>query len=129
MKRRNFLAALAAVVPIMYPITAAASSNPKFLDRKCRWKFKPQSCPLVDIRWFGAVGDGVHDDTAAFAEASEIASHLKGGVVNIPAGVYLVKQVDFKSGVNYQGPRGLNDLSDLTFKIAEGHRIPAVIFE
>lgn len=47
--------------------------------------------PIVaNVRDFGAVGDGVTDDTAAIARALGAATRAKGGVVFFPAGTYLV---------------------------------------
>lgn len=45
--------------------------------------------PLVDVRRHGAVGDGVHDDTAAFQAAID-ALPASGGVVSVPSGRYLI---------------------------------------
>jgi hypothetical protein len=53
---------------------------------------------FISIKDFGAVGDGVTNDSAALLAAAKYASPLKATVV-IPAGTYL-----FKSGIN-----GVND--------------------
>ena len=42
---------------------------------------------VVNVKDFGAVGDGVHDDTAAIQAALQAGS---GGVVYLPSGTYLV---------------------------------------
>src|SRR5690242_1467427 len=39
---------------------------------------------------YGARGDGVHDDTAAFEAAIAACNHAGGGHLIVPAGVYLV---------------------------------------
>src|SRR3954451_6412617 len=44
----------------------------------------------VDVRTFGAKGDGTTDDTAAFL-AALAAVAAKGGVVSVPVGDYLIK--------------------------------------
>ena len=41
-----------------------------------------------NVRAFGAVGDGVHDDTAAIQAAIDAASAGLGGVVYLPPGGY-----------------------------------------
>ncbi len=45
---------------------------------------------LYNVRAFGAVGDGVHDDTLAFRRALEQARVEGGGIVFLPAGRYLI---------------------------------------
>lgn len=45
--------------------------------------------PVVDVRAFGAKGDGVHDDTAAIQAAIEKATE-KNSLVIFPSGVYVI---------------------------------------
>ncbi len=47
-------------------------------------------CAEFNVRDFGAVGDGVADDTAAFQSALDEAGKAGGGIVNVPAGVYRI---------------------------------------
>lgn len=47
----------------------------------------------VDVRRFGAAGDGAQDDTAAFAAALRAAP-----VVRVPAGIYLVERIMVPAG-------------------------------
>lgn len=49
-----------------------------------RWR--RQYTGPVDVRWFGAVGDGVTDDAAAFQSALD--SLESGGVLFVPSGIY-----------------------------------------
>ncbi|MBX7259955.1 MAG: glycoside hydrolase family 28 protein [Candidatus Hydrogenedentes bacterium] len=49
------------------------------------------------VRDFGAVGDGIHMDTAAIQKAVDAAEN--GGVVEFPAGTYLSGTILLKSGV------------------------------
>ena len=46
--------------------------------------------PRVDVRRFGASGDGRTNDTAAFAAASKALTQADGGTLVIPPGVYVV---------------------------------------
>ena len=45
----------------------------------------------ASVRDFGAKGDGVTDDTAAFQEAMDEQAKSGGGIVEVPAGKYLIK--------------------------------------
>lgn len=84
MNRRNFLAvavgtALFAALPAFGYTTNATYSPTK----------RQRGSTVRNVRDYGAVGDGVHDDTAAFNQA--IASlPTSGGTVNVPAGTYLI---------------------------------------
>ncbi len=50
----------------------------------------PASAPsMLNVRDFGAVGDGQTDDTAAFQKALDAARDARGGTVYAPAGNYL----------------------------------------
>ena len=49
----------------------------------------------VDVRAFGAIGDGKADDTAAFARA--IASVNQGGTILVPRGTFMLDQLTFVS--------------------------------
>ena len=64
----------------------------------------------VSVKDFGAVGDGVADDTAAIQRAVDAVFAAGGGVVFLPAGVYLIASfssgyytVRAKSGVSFVG--------------------------
>src|SRR6202011_1544490 len=54
----------------------------------------PADAGALNVRDFGAVGDGAHDDTAAFLEAlgrsSDRAEHWHVRIVAVPAGTYRV---------------------------------------
>lgn len=54
----------------------------------------PDAAGALNIRDFGAIGDGVHDDTAAFvaalAQSSERAEHWHVRIVQVSAGTYRV---------------------------------------
>ncbi len=55
---------------------------------------------FVNVKDFGAVGDGLTDDTAAIQAAI---NSLTSGTVYIPPGTYLVGRIDLKSGVSVIG--------------------------
>ena len=54
---------------------------------------------MVDIRDFGAVGDGKTNNTNAFSKAIEKCSKEKGGKVIVPAGKYLTGPIHLKSNM------------------------------
>lgn len=57
----------------------------------------------VSVKDFGAVGDGVTDDTAAIQAAIDYAQSSKAGNVFVPAGRYAVSQLTLKGGVSLIG--------------------------
>lgn len=52
---------------------------------------------------FGALGDGVNDDTAEIQATIDLASTNGGGTVFIPEGVYIVTQLSLKSNIHLLG--------------------------
>jgi hypothetical protein len=50
--------------------------------------------PGLNVKLFGATGDGVTDDTAALQAALNACNTLGAGAVNVPAGTYLTGQLD-----------------------------------
>lgn len=60
---------------------------------------------LLDVRSFGAQGDGKAIDTPAINRAIEAAANAGGGIVFFPAGCYLCYSIHLKSNVSlYLGP-------------------------
>lgn len=60
---------------------------------------------LFNVRFYGALGDGVHDDTAAIHKALLSAKKNGGGVVYLPAGQYFVSSpLVVPKGVELRGP-------------------------
>jgi pectin methylesterase-like acyl-CoA thioesterase len=57
---------------------------------------------VFDTKAYGAVGDGVADDTAAFASVVAAATAARG-TVQIPAGTYLATVAITKGGITIQG--------------------------
>jgi len=57
-----------------------------------------------NVKWFGALGDGVTDDRAAIQLADDYLSVIKGGYMWFPAGVYPVSSAIYRhSYVNWEG--------------------------
>jgi hypothetical protein len=53
------------------------------------WWQRQTSTKDVSVKWFGAAGDGAHDDAAAVSTAAEVATRLQGRVF-VPSGTYKV---------------------------------------
>ena len=66
--------------------TADAAEHPSSQQRNCAVVEPALEGPEVDVRAFGAVGDGVHDDTSSIEKA--VASLTRGGVVKLGPGTY-----------------------------------------
>lgn len=60
--------------------------------------------PYFDVRHFGAVGDGVTDDTAAIQAAIDACAAAGGGIVYFPVGTYLTGKLLLATGVRLTGP-------------------------
>jgi len=82
---------------------------------------------IVSVKDFGAVGDGVTDDTTAFQSAVNSLSSV-GGTVFVPSGSYLIGQISWvKDGVTIAGDAVSgsrlalkNNVNDSMFKIGDG---------
>lgn len=70
---------------------------------------------IVSVKDFGAVGDGVTDDTAAIQAAIDYLAANNGGHLYFPASVYLVTQIVLKSFVTILGERLENGWARLAF--------------
>lgn len=64
------------------------------------------AAPRLDVRDFGATGDGRTLDTAAINRALEAAARQPGAVVVVPAGDYLCHSLRLKSQLTLQLERG-----------------------
>ncbi|MBR5768180.1 MAG: hypothetical protein IKX86_05880 [Clostridia bacterium] len=69
----------------------------------------------LNVRWFGAMGDGEHDDTAAIQSAIN-ALPPAGGVLNFPGGVYCVTKTievgDGDAGEKISSRQGIKLVGD-----------------
>jgi hypothetical protein len=54
--------------------------------------YKPEKAELINVRDFGAKGDGVTDDHQAFTKALSAAEKSDGGTVYVPVGKYVLKK-------------------------------------
>ncbi len=76
----------------------------------------------VSVLSFGAVGDGITDDTRAFNDAITQVSQSGGGRVTIPAGIYFVGPIELKSGVELHAEKNaliMFDSDPMAYPIVE----------
>ncbi|WP_305778770.1 glycosyl hydrolase family 28-related protein, partial [Paenibacillus agaridevorans] len=59
-----------------------------------------------NIADFGAIGDGLSDNTEAFASAIEGCASQGGGTVLIPAGLWLTGPIRLQSGIRLHAEAG-----------------------
>lgn len=57
----------------------------------------------VSVKDFGAMGDGITDDTETIQSAIDYVSFYGGGVVDLPIGVYIVSGILLDGNVMLQG--------------------------
>jgi hypothetical protein len=57
---------------------------------KASGRWKRLAAEPLSVRWFGACGDGTHDDTAALQAALTTAAKGGGATISVPPGTYLV---------------------------------------
>ncbi|MGC2163998.1 MAG: glycoside hydrolase family 28 protein [Silvibacterium sp.] len=89
------------------PLTAAASSSGHALNQQWLSSF-------LNVRNFGATGDGKTIDTPAINRAIATAASSGGGTVVIPAGVYACYSIRLKSNVSLYLDQGATILAAST---------------
>lgn len=106
---------------------SAPHSNDVPLNRLVATMADLTSVTVTDSR-FGALGDGVADDTAAIQAAVDWVGDQGGGEVYVPAGTYMIKaHVDNFTGSNVlldEGGIGLRD--GVHLRLADGATLKAI---
>ncbi|WP_459128113.1 glycosyl hydrolase family 28-related protein [Latilactobacillus curvatus] len=82
----------------------------------------------VNVKWFGAVGDGVTDDTAAFESAIAAAKDYSGRVV-IGNGTYLINLTLTTSGITLTGGGAIKGSINLDSPIDADNMQPSLDFK
>ena len=72
------------------PMTDIKSDGVIYIKKNNKY-YKRQFEGAVNVKWFGAKGDGVSDDTSAFIDAKNLADRFGGGVIILPEGTYKLK--------------------------------------
>lgn len=91
--RRHFISAGAAV--------AASSLGTAAIARDCSFR-KNDTTGMLNVKDYGAKGDGKADDTAAIQKALDAAG-LINGTVFIPEGIYLCSELKVPEGIGIHG--------------------------
>lgn len=71
--------------------TASADNGGTIIVDNAGRRWKRQYSGYISVLWFGAVGNGVADDAAAIQSAINYIGTLGGGVMQVPAGNFLLK--------------------------------------
>lgn len=87
MARRDFLKKSSAVAASLALGTTALPALAAYIAPT-----RTRGATVLDVRNFGAIGDGVHDDTAAI-QAAINALPTDGGTVYVPGGTYMIDAV------------------------------------
>src|SRR5580658_5357637 len=94
--RRHFL-----TLPLSFvPLGVARAATPDKTAKRSASGANPGSAKIdlaLDVRDFGAKGDGVTKDTAALQQSIDRCWVLGGGVVVVPAGNYLTGALALRS--------------------------------
>lgn len=84
----------------------------------------------INLKWFGAKGDGQADDTQAFVEALKILPNL-GGTITIPNGIYNISSTitvgDGNFGTQSSSRKGIHILGDGNVTLRATESIDKVI--
>jgi polygalacturonase len=91
--RRRFLQGLTAIPAVALLEPTALAQKP----RDATIATSPAAKVLLNVRDFGAKGDGIVVDTAAFQVALDRCAALGGGEVLVPAGDYLIGGIQLRS--------------------------------
>jgi polygalacturonase len=124
MKRRSFLKAATQTLLAL----PAASALGRLVEAQHAAKMAAKAKVTLNVRDYGATGDGRTKDTLAIQQAIERCSVLGGGEVVVPAGDYLTGALVLRSGVTLRVEEGATiqgstDMSDYPFAQVrwEGH--------
>ena len=108
--RARILTAIAAA------LTLATAAMPASAATTANWWSASPSIPVgsgyINVRNFGAMGNGVTDDTAAF-QAAINALPASGGVIVVPSGTYMI---DATTSINMRSNTRLSVWADATLQ-------------
>jgi hypothetical protein len=95
---RSFLAIVLFIIPLLI-LADPRPALPRILAFELAWPAPAPASSALNVRDFGAKGDGVTLDHPAIQRAID-AAHARGGaIVQLPAGTYLSGTIELRSGV------------------------------
>jgi polygalacturonase len=102
---KNLLLVATFLCIILIQGALAQTPIPDNLYQQLPFKMQVVKAPVfqkntVNILQYGAVGDGVFDNTKAIADAIDAVSNKGGGTVIVPEGLWLTGPIVFKSNIN-----------------------------
>ena len=109
LNRRRFLAAggcAIAAAPVAAVVPSAWAAQTADTRAESKSATKPVPKVTLNVRDFGAAGDGRGKDTVALQEAVDRCAVLGGGVVQVPAGTYLTGSIALRSGTELRLEEG-----------------------
>src|SRR5438552_586588 len=113
-------AVMRAISPIAAPPAPRKDASPPFRMPRLRTPTFPSRS--VDIRDYGAIGDGKSDCTQAIADAIAACAKAGGGRVTIPPGQWFTGAIHLKSNINLHLERG----ATVRFSTDSGDYLPPV---
>ncbi len=98
-ERRNFLKQAALAAPLLTSLANAQEARPAAPVHKPAPAAPPTPKVILNVKDYGALGDGATKDTVAIQQTIERCSVFGGGEVVVPAGTYLTGALALRTGV------------------------------
>ncbi len=88
------------VIAVIFVVGVVSGSV--FFQPEISGAINSQSIVQVNVKDFGAIGNGINDDTAAIQSAIDSLG-TQGGSVFVPKGVYICNNIKLKSNITFEG--------------------------
>lgn len=83
--------------------TSADNGGTIIVDAQNHRYYRERQSQAVSVKWFGATGNGVTNDTTACQNADTFARSISNAVTYFPAGTYMVSQLVVYTNSNWLG--------------------------
>lgn len=110
MKQKNLMRLIPVVLIVVFfsSVSGAQKGIPNFKWMK---ETGSKSFPKITKEYcandFGAIGDGIFENSTAIQQAIDACNEAGGGIVTFHPGIYVTGSVFIKSNVNFNVPRGV----------------------